>query len=87
MCAYLQAAPNFPPVLVCVCVCVCVCVQTAHHPDPPSLPQLLEEVGFVQVEAEDRTDQFVRMLHRELDRLHSVKDEFLKVSAHAQCVT
>ena len=41
--------------------------------------QLLEEVGFVDVRAEDRTEQFVKVLHSELYRLESIKQQFLKV--------
>ena len=40
--------------------------------------QLLEEVGFVSVRAEDRTELFVRMLKKELKRLTDSHDEFVK---------
>jgi len=42
--------------------------------------QLLEEVGFVSVRAEDRTEFFVRMLKKELKRLTDSHDEFVKAS-------
>jgi len=42
--------------------------------------QLLEDVGFVNVRAEDRTELFVRMLKKELKRLTDIRDEFVKVS-------
>jgi len=40
--------------------------------------QLLEEVGFVQVQSEDRTEQFVNTLVRELQRFQDNKDDFVK---------
>lgn len=40
--------------------------------------QLLEEAGFVNVRAEDRTELFVRMLKKELKRLTDSRDEFIK---------
>ena len=42
--------------------------------------QLLEEVGFVNVRTEDRTETLERMLKKELKRLTDNRDEFLKVS-------
>lgn len=42
--------------------------------------QLLEDVGFVNVKAEDKTDLFVRMLKKELKRLTDIHDDFVKVS-------
>jgi len=42
--------------------------------------QLLEDIGFVSVQAEDRTELFVRMLKKELKRLTDIRDEFIKVS-------
>ena len=41
--------------------------------------QLLEQVGFINVRAEDRTELFVRMLKKELKRLTDMRDEFIKV--------
>jgi len=41
--------------------------------------QLLGEVGFVSVRAEDRTELFVRMLKKEVKRLTDSQDEFIKV--------
>jgi len=42
--------------------------------------QLLEEVGFVSVRAEDRSETFLRILKKELKRLTDNRDKFLKVS-------
>lgn len=42
--------------------------------------QVLEDVGFVNVKAEDRTGQFVKMLEKELKRIENIKDDFIKVS-------
>jgi len=44
--------------------------------------QLIEEVGFVEVQSEDRTDQFVDTLVRELQRFEDNKEEFVKVNHH-----
>lgn len=43
------------------------------------LLQLLEDVGFVNVRAEDRTDQFVNMLKKELQRMKDIREDFIKV--------
>lgn len=43
------------------------------------LLKLLEKVGFSEVRAEDRTQQFVNVLFTEKARLASTRDEFLKV--------
>jgi len=40
----------------------------------------LEEVGFVNVRAEDRTELFVRMLKKEVKRLTDIQEEFVKVT-------
>lgn len=40
--------------------------------------KLLGDVGFVKVKAEDRTDQFVEMLKKELDRITMTRKAFLK---------
>ena len=40
---------------------------------------MLEDVGFVKVQVEDRTEQFVNILHSELERLKTVRQEFLQV--------
>ncbi|CAH2325008.1 phosphomethylethanolamine N-methyltransferase-like, partial [Pelobates cultripes] len=38
----------------------------------------LESVGFVNVDAQDRTDQFVQVLNVELKRTQEIKEDFLK---------
>ena len=40
---------------------------------------MLEDVGFVNVIVEDRTDQFVDILQRELNRTMVIKDDFVRV--------
>ncbi|KAM8939260.1 uncharacterized protein RCH25_052842 [Pelodytes ibericus] len=45
---------------------------------PQEYGQFLEKVGFVNVEAEDRTDQFVEVLNKELKRTQEFKQEFLE---------
>jgi len=40
----------------------------------------LEEVGFVNVRAEDRTELFVRMLKKQLKRLADMRNKFVQVS-------
>ena len=40
---------------------------------------MLEDVGFVNVIVEDRTDQFVDVLQKELNRTMAVKDDFVRV--------
>ena len=41
--------------------------------------QVLEDVGFVNVIAEDRTDQFIDVLQKELNRTMAIKDDFVRV--------
>ena len=41
--------------------------------------QVLEDVGFVNVIVEDRTDQFIHILQKELNRTMATKDDFVKV--------
>ena len=41
--------------------------------------QALEEVGFVNVIAEDRSEQFVDVLQKELNRTLAIKDDFVRV--------
>ena len=48
------------------------------------LTQVLEDAGFVNVLAEDRTDQFVAVLQKELNRTQAIKDEFIKVNSVVQ---
>ena len=43
------------------------------------ITQVLEDVGFVNVIVEDRTDQFVDILQRELNRTMVIKDDFVRV--------
>lgn len=40
--------------------------------------KLLQEVGFVNVKAEDRTDQFVKMLEKELKHIENIREGFVK---------
>lgn len=41
--------------------------------------QVLEEAGFVNVKADDRTDLFVESLEKELTRTEKIKEDFVKV--------
>jgi phosphoethanolamine N-methyltransferase len=43
----------------------------------PAYGKVLEEVGFVSVKAEDRTDMFVESLKKELNRINDIKDDFI----------
>ncbi|XP_053304363.1 uncharacterized protein LOC128466925 [Spea bombifrons] len=45
---------------------------------PKEYGQFLEQVGFVNVQAQDRTEQFVQVLNTELKRTHEIKEEFLQ---------
>ncbi|XP_023003747.1 phosphomethylethanolamine N-methyltransferase-like isoform X3 [Cucurbita maxima] len=45
--------------------------------DVKSYGQMLEEAGFKDVVAEDRTDQFMSVLQRELDAVEKEKDAFI----------
>lgn len=45
--------------------------------------KVLEDVGFVNVKAEDRTGQFVKMLEKELKRIENIKDDFIKEFSEA----
>ena len=42
--------------------------------------QTVASVGFVNTDASDKTDLFVDVLKRELQRLADIKDEFISVS-------
>lgn len=42
--------------------------------------QFLEEAGFCNVRAEDRTVQFIEVIEAELKRAEAIKDEFTEVS-------
>ena len=46
--------------------------------------QLLEEAGFVSVNAEDRTWQFIEALEGEKTRVENIKEEFMKVRTIGQ---
>ncbi|KAJ8302833.1 hypothetical protein KUTeg_019229 [Tegillarca granosa] len=45
---------------------------------PQQYGKVLEEAGFTNVKAEDRTDLFVKSLEKELERAETIKDEFLQ---------
>lgn len=42
--------------------------------------QFLEEAGFCNVRAEDRTVQFIDVIEAELKRAEAIKKEFIEVS-------
>ncbi|XP_031550607.1 phosphoethanolamine N-methyltransferase 1-like [Actinia tenebrosa] len=44
----------------------------------PSYGKMIENVGFIEVKAEDRTQQFTNMLQKEVKRVEGNKEEFLK---------
>lgn len=44
--------------------------------------QFLSEVGFSNVRAEDRTDQFIQVIKSELQRAEEMKEEFIQVNTH-----
>jgi len=46
--------------------------------------QILRDVGFATVESEDRTDQFVRCLTRELNFVEANKQDFVSVSCRIE---
>lgn len=43
------------------------------------LLQFLKEAGFCQVQAEDRTAQFIQVIETELERAEAIKEEFIEV--------
>ncbi|XP_077312409.1 uncharacterized protein LOC143933399 [Lithobates pipiens] len=45
---------------------------------PEEYGQFLEKVGFVKVQAQDRTEQFVQVLNKELARTQEIKKEFIE---------
>ncbi|KAM9301526.1 uncharacterized protein PAF06_014724 [Gastrophryne carolinensis] len=45
---------------------------------PEEYGQFLEKVGFVNVQAQDRTQQFVDVLNKELARTQEIKEEFVQ---------
>ena len=72
-----------------VCVCVCVCARARLRPCGCSVPTCtLGRVSHTRtqsspslslsLQAEDRTDQFVRVLERELKATREMKDEFVR---------
>ncbi|KAH9801667.1 phosphoethanolamine N-methyltransferase 1 [Citrus sinensis] len=46
--------------------------------DVKSYGQMLKDAGFVDIIAEDRTEQFMQVLQRELDAIEKDKDAFIK---------
>jgi phosphoethanolamine N-methyltransferase len=53
-----------------------------HVLSPQKYGELLSNVGFVNVRAEDRTEQFVQVLQTELARIKSIENEFTKVNSN-----
>lgn len=49
-----------------------------HLYSPPAYGKLLEQAGFTNVRAEDRSDQFIQVLHRELRDAEAIKEEFIQ---------
>nr|DBA17099.1 TPA: hypothetical protein GDO54_002594 [Pyxicephalus adspersus] len=45
---------------------------------PEEYGQFLEKVGFVNVQAQDRTEQFVQVLNKEVTRTQEIKQEFIE---------
>ncbi|XP_026213181.1 phosphoethanolamine methyltransferase isoform X1 [Anabas testudineus] len=45
---------------------------------PSQYGKFIEEAGFCNVQAEDRTAQFIRVINTELQRAESIKDEFIE---------
>lgn len=45
---------------------------------PEEYGQFLEKVGFVKVQAQDRTEQFVQVLNKELEKTQEIKQEFIE---------
>ena len=54
--------------------------KTGYHViDPASYGKLLEGAGFVDVVAEDATDQFIAIMHREAEQLKATRAEFVQM--------
>uniref|UniRef100_A0A673N3N2 phosphoethanolamine N-methyltransferase n=1 Tax=Sinocyclocheilus rhinocerous TaxID=307959 RepID=A0A673N3N2_9TELE len=53
---------------------------------PQRYGQFLSEVGFSNVRAEDRTEQFIQVIKAELQRAGEMKEEFIQVNTHL-CAT
>uniref|UniRef100_A0A673N913 phosphoethanolamine N-methyltransferase n=1 Tax=Sinocyclocheilus rhinocerous TaxID=307959 RepID=A0A673N913_9TELE len=49
---------------------------------PQRYGQFLSEVGFSNVRAEDRTEQFIQVIKAELQRAGEMKEEFIQVNTH-----
>ncbi|KAM3612427.1 uncharacterized protein V6R79_008077 [Siganus canaliculatus] len=45
---------------------------------PPQYGKFIEEAGFCNVRADDRTAQFIQVIETELQRAETIKDEFIK---------
>ncbi|CAJ1058480.1 phosphoethanolamine methyltransferase isoform X1, partial [Xyrichtys novacula] len=45
---------------------------------PSQYGKFIEEAGFCNVQAEDRTAQFIQVIKTELERAEAIKDEFIK---------
>lgn len=46
---------------------------------PFFLPQFLKKAGFCDIQAEDRTAQFIQVIETELERAEAIKEEFIEV--------
>lgn len=54
--------------------------KTGYHViDPATYGKLLEAAGFVDVVAEDATDQFIAIMHREAEQLKATRAEFVQM--------
>ena len=42
--------------------------------------QVLENAGFINVDAQDRTSHFINVLKSEIKKTEAIKDEFIKVT-------
>ncbi|AWP12008.1 putative MORC family CW-type zinc finger protein 4 [Scophthalmus maximus] len=47
---------------------------------PSQYGKFIQEAGFCNVRAEDRTDQFIQVIKTELQRAEAIKDEFIEMS-------
>lgn len=56
------------------------CKSTLNISNERSFLQFLEEAGFCNVRAEDRTAQFIEVIEAELKRAEAIKEEFIQVS-------
>lgn len=53
---------------------------------PFFLPQFLKEAGFCNVQAEDRTAQFIQLIETELERAEAIKEEFIEVQVRVETI-